>query len=97
MILSPMVTKWAEAYEQEHGCKPNRWVLQMAEHIENVRKKLNELGKKDAQQGKRARPASFFPAIVRKAFGTDIFEHPDTVQAVAEVWQFSYMNGYNNI
>lgn len=97
MTLSPTVTKWAEAYEQEHGHKPSDLVLQIAEHIEKVCKMLNELGQKDAQQGKCAHPADFFPALVIKAFGMDISKHPDTVQAVADLWQSDYMDGYNDI
>lgn len=95
MTLSPMVTEWAEAYEQGHGHKPADLVLQIAERIEKVCKMLNELGQKDAQQGKCAHPADFFPALVIKAFGMDISKHPDTVQAVADLWQSDYMDGYN--
>ena len=94
MTLSPTVAKWAEIYEQEYGHKPTDLVLQIAEHIEKVCKMLNEQGQKDAQQGKHARPADFFPALVIKAFGMDISKHPDTVQAVADLWQSYYMDGY---
>lgn len=91
---TPVVLAWAEAYEQEHGHKLSDLVLQIAEHIEKGCKMLNELGQKDAQQGKCAHPADFFPALVIKAFGMDISKHPDTVQAVADLWQSDYMDGY---
>lgn len=91
---TPVVLTWAKAYEQEHGHKPSDLVLQIAEHIVKVCKMLNELGQKDAQQGKCAYPADFFPALVIKAFGMDISKHPDTVQAVADLWQSDYMDGY---
>ena len=94
MTLSPTVAKWAEIYEQEYGHKPTDLVLQIAEHIEKVCKMLNEQGHKDAQLGKCAHPADFFPALVIKAFGMDISKHPDTVQAVADLWQSYYMDGY---
>lgn len=93
MTLSPTVTEWAEAYEQEHGHKPADLVLQIAEHILKVGKMLKELGQKDAQQGKCAHATDFFPALVIKAFGIN---HPDTVQAVAELWQSDYMDGYSS-
>lgn len=95
MTLSPMVTEWAEAYEQEHGHKPADLVLQTAEHILKVGKMLTELGQKDAQEGKSAYPADVFPALVVKAFRLDVDEDHETVQAVADLWQSDYMDGYN--
>ena len=97
MTLSLTVTKLAEAYEQEHGHKPADLVLRIAEHILKVGKMLTELGQKDAQQGKSAYPVDYFPTLVIKAFGMDISKHPDTVQAVADLWQSDYMDGYNDI
>lgn len=95
MTLSPMVTEWAEAYEQEHGHKPADLVLQIAEHILKVGKMLTELGQKDAQEGKSAYPADVFPALVVKAFRLDVDEDHETAQAVADLWQSDYMDGYN--
>lgn len=97
MILSPMVAEWAAAYEQEHGQKPAELVLQIAEHILKVGKMLTELGKKDAQKGKSAYPADVFPALVVKAFRLDDDEGRETVQAVADLWQSDYMDGYDAI
>lgn len=96
MILSPTVAKLAASYEQEHGEKPGELVLQIAEHILKVGKTLTELGQKDAQKGRGAYSADFFPTLVLKAFGMDISKHPDTVQAVADLWQSDYMDGYND-
>ena len=109
MTLSPTVTERAEAYEQEHGHKPADLVLQIAEHILKVGKMLTELGQKDAQEGKSAYPADVFPALVVKAFRLDdvfpalvvkafrldVDEDHETVQAVADLWQSDYMDGYN--
>lgn len=95
MNLSPTVTEWAEAYEQEHGHKPADLVLRIAEHILKVGKMLTELGQKDAQQGKSAYPADVFPAQVVKAFRLDVDEDHETVQAVADLWQSNYTDGYN--
>ena len=95
MTLSPTVTEWAEAYEQEHGHKPADLVLQIAEHILKVGKMFTELGQKDAQQGKSAYPADVFPALVLKAFRLHVDEDHETVQAVADLWQSDYIDGYN--
>lgn len=97
MILSPEVATWVAAYEQEYGKKPANLVLQIAEHILKVAKMLTELGQKDAQEGRSPYSADFFPTLVIKAFGMDISKHPDTVQAVADLWQSDYMDGYNDI
>ena len=96
MTLSPIVAEWAAAYAQETGKQPCEKSLQLAERIEKVCKMLNELGQKDAQQSKCAHPADFIPALVIKAFGMDISKHPDTVQAVADLWQSDYMDGYKS-
>lgn len=95
MTLSPIVTEFAEAYEQEHGHKPTDLVLRIAEHILKVGKMLTELGRKEAQQGKSAYPADAFPALVVKAFRLDVDEGDETVQAVADLWQSDYLDGYN--
>lgn len=95
MSLSPVVEKWAVVYEQEHGLRPGERVLQIVEHILTVGKMLTKRGEEDAQQGKSTYPSAVFPALVVKAFGMDISKHPDTVQAVAELWQSDYMDGYN--
>ena len=95
MTLSPTVTEWAEAYEQEHGHKPYDLVLRIAEHVLKVGKMLTELGQKDAQQGKSAYPADAFPALVVKAFHLDVDEDHEIVQDLADLWQSDYMDGYN--
>ena len=96
MTLSPMVAEWVAAYEQEHGCKPADLVLQIAERILKVGKMLTNLGQKDAQEGKTPYPADVFLALVIKAFRMDVDEDHDTVQAVADLWQSDYMDGYND-
>ena len=96
MTLSPMVAECVATYEQEHGCKPADLVLQIAEHIPKVGKMLTELGRKDAQEGKKPYHADVFPALVLKAFRMDADEDHETVQAVADLWQSDYMDGYND-
>lgn len=96
MTLSPMVAELVAAYEQEHGHKPADLVLQIAEHILKVGKMLTNLGQKDAQEGKTPYPADAFPTLVIKAFRMDGNENPETVQAVADLWQSDYMDGYND-
>ena len=91
MTISPMVAEWVAAYEQEHGHKPEKLVLEIAEHITKVGEMLKERGQEDAKQGKPPRPAATFPALVERVFrmGDD-----ETAQIVAEVWQSNYMDGY---
>lgn len=95
MRLSPIVAEFAEAYEQEYGQKPAELLLQIAEHIQKVSKMFADLGQKDAQEGKSAYPADVFPALVVKAFRLDVDEDHESVQAVANLWQSDYMDGYN--
>ena len=96
MELSPTVAEWAAAYDQECGSKPAELVLQIAEHILKVGQRLTELGRKDAQKGEQPYPANVFPALVIKVFRMDASEDNETVQAVADLWQSDYMEGYNN-
>ena len=97
MKLSPTVVEWAAAYEQEHGHKPNELLVQITEHIINVCDILRERGKEDAQKGKKAPHADYFPELFRKAFGLDPEANDDTAQAVADLWKSAYMNGYNAV
>lgn len=97
MTLSPMVAKWAAAYEREYGHKPSKQVLRITEHLQKVCEMLKERGQKDAQQGKGAYPANVFPAMAAKAFRLDMEEDQETVQAVADLWQAYYMKAYNSV
>ena len=97
MNLSPTVVEWAAAYEQEHGHKPNDLLVQITEHIIKVCDILRERGKEDAQRGNGAHHADYFPQLVRNAFGIDPEAHDDTAQAVADLWESAYMNGYNAV
>lgn len=92
MILSPMVAERVAAYEQEHGHKPDKLVLEIVEHSMKVGRMLTEQGQEDAQRGKPPRPAATFPALVEKVFRMG--EDSETVQIVAEVWQSNYMDDY---
>lgn len=95
MTLSPMVTEFVAAYEQEHGKRPTELSIRIAESIQEVGKMLTELGQKDAQEGKKPYSSDVFPALVVKAFQLDADEDHKTVQAVADLWQSDYMDGYN--
>lgn len=97
MKLSPEVAERAEAYEQEHGHKPAELLIQIAEHIVKVSDMLRERGREDAQKGKKAPHADYFPELFRNAFGLDPKAHDDTVQAVADLWRDYYMDGYNAV
>lgn len=92
--MSGKVEEWAANYEQEFGRKPAELVLRVAEHIEKVGGMLTELGKKDAQEGKEAYSSKDFPTLVTKVFQLDPDKDHETVQAIAELWQSDYMDGY---
>lgn len=95
MELSLYVTEWANIYEQQHGHEPEGLLLQIAEHIMKVGQMLTERGREDAQQGKSAYHADVFPSLVLTAFRWDLCEDHETVQAIADLWQSYYMDGYN--
>lgn len=94
MKQSTIVADLAADYEQEYGQKPTGQALQVAEHIVKVGAMLTELGRKNAQQGESAYSADVFPALVVKVFRLDVDEDHEMVQAVADLWQFDYMDGY---
>lgn len=94
MSLSPLVAEWVAAYERETGRKPSDIVIRMAEHVTKVGKMLREQGLKDAQEGKQPRHQEAHEALVRYAFQLEPDEDPSFVEGIAELWQSSYMNGY---
>ena len=94
MSLSPMVAEWVAAYEQEHGYKPAELVRQMAGHIAKFGRKLRDSGNTDALEGCTARHREAFESMVCEAFHLDFGEDPDFVEAIADLWQAYYMDGY---
>ena len=94
MTLSHMDAEREEACKQENARKPDDLVLRVMEHIEKIGKMLTELGKKDAQKGKKPYPADAFPALVVKVFRIDADEDHETVEAVADLWESDYLGGY---
>ena len=97
MTLSPMVTEWAEAYEQEYSKKPAALVMRIAEHILKVSEWLSKQGENDARQGKRAPTANFFHALVINVFRFDVAYTHEAVTVVAALWESSYMDGYRKL
>lgn len=97
MIVSPILTELAEAYEQEHGQKPSEPVLHIVEHIQQVGRLLKDQGRKDAQQGNNAYSANAFSMLVVKAFHLDAVEDRETVQAIAALWQDDYMSAFASV
>ena len=94
MILSPMVAELAAAYKQEHGHEPTERALQVSEHIEKVSRELTSLGRKNAQEDKKAYSADDFMALAAKTFHLDPEKDHETVQTIAGLWQSNYMDGY---
>lgn len=92
MNLSPMIAEWVAAYEQENRRKPSALAIQAAEHILKIGEQLTELGRKDAQEGKKAYPSKEFHKLVRIVFHNIPSEA--TTKEIAELWQSDYMDGY---
>ena len=93
MNLSPMVAEWVAAYEQEHNKEPSEVAIQIAEHITKICEQLQDMGRKDAQEGKTPYPAEEFPKLVRIVFHNIPSEA--TTKGIAELWRSDYMDGYN--
>lgn len=87
--------KWVKVYEQEHGRRPSEMAIQIARHIDKVGDMLRKRGSEDAQEGNKEYPTEVFCALVRKAFQMKPDVDSETVQAIADVWQYDYMEGYN--
>lgn len=94
MTLSPMVAEYVAIYEQEHGHKPTKLVIQIAEHIAKVGEKLRKSGSADASEGYQARHRDAFKSLVCKAFHLEAGEDPEFVEAIADLWMAYYMEGY---
>lgn len=73
------------------------FAAQVEEHLTKVGDMLTERGKKEAQEGKEARPVDAFIELAAKAFRLDPTADHDTVQAVADLWRDYYMDGYNTV
>ena len=76
---------------------PTIFAAQMEEDLTRVCNLLTERGKKEAQEGKEARPIDDFMELAAKGFRLDPVTHIDTVQAVADLWRDYYMDGYNAV
>lgn len=95
MTLSPTVTEWAEAYEQEYGHRPDELVLQITEHISKVGGRLREKGRAEASEGCKPLHREEFENLVCKAFNLKPNKDPEFVETIADLWQSYYMGGYN--
>lgn len=76
---------------------PTTFAAQVEQHLTKVANLLTEKGRKEAQEGKEARPIDEFMNLAAKAFRLDPVTHIDTVQAVADLWRDYYMDGYNAV
>ena len=76
---------------------PTISVVQMEQHLTKVANLLTEEGRKEAQEGKEARPIDDFIDIAARAFRLDPAKDLKTVQAVADLWESVYMNEYNAV
>ena len=76
---------------------PTISAAQVEQHLTKVANLLTEKGRKEAQEGKEARPIDDFIDIVARAFRLDPAKDLKTVQAVADLWRDYYMDGYNAV
>ena len=76
---------------------PTIFAAQVEQHLTKVANLLTEKGRKEAQEGKEARPIDDFIDIAASAFRLDPAKDLKTVQAVADLWRDYYMDGYNAV
>lgn len=76
---------------------PTIFAAQVEQHLTKVANLLTEKGRKEAQEGKEARPIDEFMDLAARGFRLDPVTHIDTVQAVADLWRDYYMDGYNAV
>jgi len=94
MTLSPMVAEWVAIYEQKYGRKPTETAIRMTEHIVKVGGMLKKQAGRDIREGRKALQDEAFHSLVRWVFSMDKKQDPEFVQAIAELWQSDYMEGY---
>ena len=78
---------------------PTTFAARVEEDLTKVTNLLTEKGRKEAQEGREARPIDAFVKLAAKVFGLDPTVQPDreTVQAVTDLWRDYYMDGYNAV
>ena len=92
--LPPIAAEWVASYEQEHGKRPSKQVLQIVTYFERLGMALEELGSDDAKKGRRPLPFDAFYDLTQHVIvgrGTD-----DLVQTYAELMREDYMIGYDS-
>lgn len=94
MSVSPMVAEWVAAYEREHGRMPAEASVNIAEYIEKTGSMLQMWGAEDARNGTEPSRSETFSALVRQIFRLGEGKYPEAVQAVAELWETDYLEGY---
>lgn len=88
------VEEWMIAYEQKHGRKPSEPLVKVIKHIDKVGDILRIKGEEDGKKGERRYSDEAFPQLVRDVFRMGPNADVETVQAIAELWQADYLEGY---
>ena len=94
MTLPPIVAEYAATYEQEHGKRLSRQVLQTIAYFERLGKALRGLGRGDAKKGRKPLPFPVFYDLTRYVIDDDAKEDNCT-QIYAELMQEYYKDGYD--
>ena len=68
-------------------------IVKLERDLSGIGDKLTDRGKKEAQEGKEARPINDFTDLAAKVFHLDA--DGETAFAVAGLWRDYYMDGYN--
>ena len=97
MNLPPIVAKWIATYEQEHGHKPKKQVIQIVAYFERLCTAIEYLGRSDAVAGRKPLSFSTFYDMTRQVIvGGSKDKSDECVQLYAELVRDHYMDGYNS-
>lgn len=97
MNLPPIVSKWVATYEQEHGHKPKKQVIQIVAYFERLCAAIEDLGRSDAVAGRKPLSFSTFYDMTRQVIvGGSKDKADECVQLYAELVRDHYMDSYNS-
>lgn len=96
MNFPPIVAKWVATYEQENGHKPKKQVIQIVAYFERLSMAIEDLGRSDAQQGRKPLSFSVFYDMTCQVIVGGRDKADECVQLYAELVRDHYMDGYNS-
>lgn len=96
MNLPPIVATWVATYEQEHGHKPKKQVIQIIAYFERLCTAIKDLGRSDAVAGRKPLSFSVFYDMTRQVIVGGRDKADECVQLYDELVRDHYMDGYNS-